>query len=183
MNRIIPRADRGVAIPMRGHHVELADGSRSEQFLGLCVNDRAHPLASDLDDPVGRPSGLDYLRPVGIQMDHGLFAIHVLARLHSLDGCLFVPMVGRADNDGVDILTCQDLSVVTGSKDVIAPEFLAVLEPAVVTVRHSYELHARNLHSYLCVSLALNTSPNQRDLNMIVGSKRRGGFGLECRQG
>ena len=76
-----------------------------------------------------------------------------------------MPMVGRADNDGVDILTRQNLLVVTGGKDVVAPKFLAVLEPPVVTVRDGYELYARNLHSNLGVSLALNTSAKQRDLN------------------
>ena len=111
-------------------------------------------------------------------MDHGLLAIDVLACPHRIDGCLFVPVVRRADNDGVDILARQDFFVVTGRKDVVAPEFLAVLEAAVVTVGHGDELHARNLHRYLRVPLALTARPNQRDLNVIVGRKRRGGFRL-----
>ena len=163
---------------MRGHHVELADGSRSEKLLRLGINDRAHALASDLDNPVRRARGLDHLRPIGVEMDHRLLAIDILARLHRIDRDLFVPVIRRADDDGVNILTRQNLFVVACREDVVAPEFLAVFEPPVVTVRHGDQLHARNLHRNLRVSLALTTGPDQRDLNVIVGRHRRCGLSL-----
>ena len=149
-----------------------------EQLLRLGINHRAHALASDLDDPVGRVCSLDHLRPVGIQMDHRLLAINILAGFHCVHGDLLVPMVGRADDDGVDVFALQNLAVVAGGKDVIAPEFLAVLEAAVVAIRHGNELHAGNLQRNLGISLALTAGADQRDLNMIVGRNRLGRFGL-----
>jgi len=108
----------------------------------------------------------------------GLLAIDILARLHGIDGDLLVPMVGRANDDGVDVLALQNLTVVARSKDVVAPEFLAVLEAAVVAIRHGNELHTRNLQRYLRISLTLTTRPDQRDLNMIVRRNRLGRFSL-----
>src|SRR5579864_45514 len=90
-------------------------------------------------------------------------------------------MVGHADNDGVDILARKNFSVVTGGEDVVAPDFLAVLEPSVVAIRHGDELHARNLQRHPSVSLSLATSANQRDLNVVVG-QRRGGSSLNSGQ-
>ena len=106
---VVPGADGRVAIPARGHHIQLADGAGGEQLLCLGIDHRAYALASDLDDPVVGARGLDHLRPVGIQMDHRLLAIDILAGLHGVHGDLLVPMVGRADDDGIDVFALQNL--------------------------------------------------------------------------
>ena len=115
-------------------------------------------------------------------MNHGLFAIDVFARLHRIDGGLLVPMVGGGDDNGIDILASQDLAVVACGEDVVAPNLLAVRQPSVVTVGHGDKLYAGNLHGNFGVSLALNTSPDQRDLNLIVGGKRRDRLTADCGQ-
>jgi hypothetical protein len=89
-----------------------------------------------------------------------------------------MPMIGRAHNDGVNVLTRQELPVVSGREDVVAPDFLAVLETAVVTIRDGHELYARNLERSSRIALALTTRPDQRDLNVIVGRNRSGRSGL-----
>ena len=61
--------------------------------------------------------GLDHLRPVGVEMDHRLLAIDVFAGLHGVDGDLLVPVVGRADDDGIDVFAFQNLGVVAGGED------------------------------------------------------------------
>ena len=106
-------------------------------------------------------------------MNHGLLAIHVLARLHGIDRDPFVPMIWRSDNDGIDIFTRQNLSVIASGKNVVAPDFLAVLEPAVITVRYGDQLHARNLQRNSSISLTLAPGTDQRNLNMIVSRNRR----------
>jgi hypothetical protein len=53
-----------------------------------------------------------------------------------------------------------------------------VRQPSVVTVGHGDKLYAGNLHGNFGVSLALNPGPDQRDLNLIVGGKRRDWFSL-----
>ena len=79
-------------------------------------------------------------------------------------------------------LRSRTWAVIAGGKDVVAPEFLAVLEPAVVAIRDGNELHPGNLHRNLGISLALTTGADQRDLNMIVGRYRLGRFGLSFGQ-
>ena len=108
-------------------------------------------------------AALDHLRAIGIQMDHRLLAIDILARLHRIHRDLLVPMVGSSDDDGVDIFALQDLGVVAGGKNIVAPEFLAVLEPAVITIGHGNKLDPGNLHRDLGISLALTTGTDQRE--------------------
>ena len=93
-------------------------------------------------------------------------------------GGALVPVVGRADDDGVDVFAGEDLVVVAGGEDVVAPELLAVREAAVVAVGHGNQLDARNLHGDLGVSLALAARADQRDLDVIVGGHRLGRLGL-----
>ncbi len=156
----------------------LPDGAGGEHLLGLGVDDGAHALAADLDDAVGRASGFNHLRPVGVQMDHGLFAVDVFAGLHGIDRNLFMPVVGRADDDGVDVFAFQDFAVVAGGEEVCAPEFLAVLEPAVVTVRNRDQFDAGNVHGIFGVALALAAGSDEGDLDVIVGCDWFRGFGL-----
>ena len=94
-------------------------------------------------------------------MDHRLFAVDILARLHCVHGDLLVPMVGCADDDGINIFALQNLGVIAGGKDVVAPDFLAVLKPAVVAIRHGNELHPGNLDCDFGISLALTTGADQ----------------------
>ena len=52
-NGVVPGADRGVAVPVGGDHVELADDAGGKQLFGLGVDDGADALTADLDDAVG----------------------------------------------------------------------------------------------------------------------------------
>ena len=115
---------------------------------------------------------LDHLRPVRVEMDHRLFAVHVLAGLHRVHRDLLVPVIRRADNDRIDILARQNLVVVARGEDVVAPDFFAAREPPVVAVGHRHQLHARHLHGRARIAHALSARANQRDLNMIVRRHR-----------
>ena len=111
-------------------------------------------------------------------MDHRLFAVDVLARLHGIDRSLLVPVIGRADNDRVNILASQDFVVVAGGEYVVAPEFFAARQPAVVAVGGGDQFHARHLYGGPGVELALSAGADQRNLDVIVGGDRMGGLGL-----
>jgi len=163
---------------MRVHHVELPDRARSKQFLGLGVDDRTHPLASNLQDSIARASGVDHFRAIGINVDHGLLAVDVFARFHGVDRNLLVPMIGSADDDGVHVFARQDLVVVACGKNVRAPHFLAVFEPSIIRIGDRDEFDSGNLKGGPGIELALTTSADQRNLNVIIGGDRRGGFSL-----
>ena len=80
-NGITPGAHCRVAIPVRGHHIQLADCARSQQLLCLGANHRTNALAAHLQDAPCSPRRLNHLRPVRIQMDHRLLAISNLIAL------------------------------------------------------------------------------------------------------
>ena len=46
---------------------------------------------------------------------HGLFRVDVFAGIHGVDGEIFVPVVRRGDEDRVDFLSLQQLTVVVES--------------------------------------------------------------------
>ena len=160
-NRIFPRALRRIAVVPHRHHVELADGARGQQFLRLVVNDGTHALAADLHNPARLAPGVNDLGPIGVDVDHGLFAVNVFARVHGIHRRLHVPVVRSADNDRVDVLARQDFVVVARGLDIVAPQFLGMLQAAVVTVRRRHHLDARHHRRQLGVPLALPARSNQ----------------------
>src|SRR3954447_1708754 len=109
-------------------------------------------------------------------MDHRLLAIHVLARLHGVNGGLLVPMVGGTDDHGVDVFAGQDLAVVASGENIVAPEFFAARQAAVVAVRGGDQLDAGYLNSCLSVELSLPAGADEGDLDVVVGGDWFGVF-------
>ena len=115
-------------------HVELADGSGLEEFAGFEVDHVGDALAAYLEDASSLVGGVDHGGAIGVEVDHGLFAVDVLARAHGVAGDLHVPVVGGSDEDGVDVGSGEDLVVVAGGEDVLAPELFGVVKTALVAV-------------------------------------------------
>ncbi len=105
------------------------------------------------------PRRLDHLRPVGVEMDHRLLAVHVLAGLHRIHRRLLVPVIRRADDHRVNVFARKNLVVVARRKDIVAPELLAAREPPVIAVRHRHQLHARHLHRRLVSPMPCPPAP------------------------
>ena len=143
----------------------------ASQFLGLAINDGTDTLAAELKNLPGGARGLDNAGAVSVSVDHGLLAVNILAGIHGVDGDLLMPVIGRADDDGVDVGASKNFLVVAGSEDVVAPEFLAVLQASVVTVGGGDEFHAGDLNGDPRVSLPLAAGANEGDLDVIVGGE------------
>ncbi len=87
--------------------------------------------------------------------------------MHGVDRGLFVPVVRRGNDDGIDVFTRQNLAVVAGREDVAAPQLLRVRQPPVIAIGHGDELHARHLQRDFRIALALNTRANQGKMNGV----------------
>ncbi len=178
---VVPGADGGVAVPVGGDHVEFADGSGRQEFFGLGVDDGADALAADLKNAVGGTGGGDDLGAVGVDVDHGLFEVDVFAGVHGVDGGLLVPVVGCGDDDGVDVFAGEDLFVVAGGEEIVAPELFGAGEAAVVAVGYSYEFDSGDAERGGGVALALDACADEGELDVVVGRCLGGCEGLEVR--
>src|SRR5262249_30630958 len=74
-NRVLPGADRRVAVDPRLDHVELADRAAAIQVARLGVKDRADALAADLQNASRLPRGRDYAQPLVDLLHHGLLNV------------------------------------------------------------------------------------------------------------
>ncbi len=175
---VVPGADGGVAVPAGGDHVELADGAGGEELFGLGVDDGADALAANLENTVGGVGGFDDLRAVGVDVDHRLFEVDVLAGLHGVDGGALVPVVGRGDEDGVDVFAGEDFVVVAGGEDVLAPELFGVGEAAVVAVGDGNQLDAGDLEGSCGIALALDAGADEGEVDGVGSGRCGGGRGL-----
>jgi hypothetical protein len=118
----------GPAADGRGHPLDLADASGAHErdgqeedpvVIAALLGADLHDAARLLGDPAERLALVDRQR-------QRLLAVDVLARLHGVDADLGVPVVGRADDDGVDVLAVEELAVVLvdvglPSADVLLP--------------------------------------------------------------
>ena len=167
-NRIVPCASRRVAIPPCGHHVELTNGTGSQQFFRLGVDNVADALASDLNHAIGALRRLDHFRAIRVLMNHRLFAIHIFAGMHCVDGDLLMPVIRRGHNHGVNVFASENLFIVHRGKDIVPPQFLAMVTPSLVGVANRNQLDSGNLHCSLRNPLAPNTRTDQCKLNRVI---------------
>src|SRR5207302_2039653 len=114
----------------------------------------------------------------GVEMDHGLFAVNVFARFHSVDRGLLVPVIGGANDDGVDVFADKNFVVVAGGEDVVAPELFAVSEAAVVAVGDGDQFDAGNFNGGFGIAHSLPAGADESDLDVVVSGNRFGGLVL-----
>ena len=152
-----------------------------DQVLDLVVEDRAGVLAADLEDGLGLLLRGDDRRPFLDGADHRLLAVDGLARLHRVDRHPGVPVVGHADQHGVDVLAGEDLAIVDIGLDLAAEDLLGVRSPALVQVGGGDQLDAGHLERRLGVDEADDAHADRGDPDAVVrpGRLRRLDRGLE----
>ena len=91
-------------------------------------------MAAGLEDPVVLPRGLDHGLPLGDGQRQGLLAIDVAARLHRGDRGQGVPVVDRADGDGVEVVAGEQLAEVAVGGAVALLSVLDDLRPRLAAV-------------------------------------------------
>ena len=104
--------------------------------------------------------------------DHRLLAIDRLAGLHGVDRHLGVPVVGNADQDGVDVFAAEDLAIVDVGLDLVAEDFLGVGAPAFIQVGGGDQLDAGDLEGDVGIDEADDPHADRGDLNALVRAGR-----------
>src|SRR5208337_2922545 len=95
---------------------------------------------------------------------------------------LLVPMVRHSDYHSIDILTGENLIVIAGREEVLAPNFLAMRQAPIITVRRGHQLDSRHAHGDSCVVLALLASSDQSKLDLVICRMRTWRLALLCRK-
>ena len=116
---------------------------------------------------------------VGDLLDHRLFAVDVFTGVHGVDGDAGVPVVGGADDDGVDVLLGQELAVVAGSLDVRAPDLLRSSQPPIVDVSNGDEFSEAGADGRVSIAGAHAAGADEGEADFVVraGLGERGGDG------
>ena len=91
---------------------QLADASVSHELGRVPELRRRALLASDLENPAGAVHRVAQGATLGDRQRRRLLQVDVLPRLHGVNGDQRVPVIGRADDDRVDVLVRQQLAIV-----------------------------------------------------------------------
>ena len=156
--------------------MDLADHAAFDEFLGFGVKDGTHALAADLENAAGLFLRFDDHVAIGYFAHHRLLAVDVFAGVKSVGGDTGVPVIGRGDDDGIDIAAGEQFAVIASGEDVLAVAFLSESAAAVVDVGNRDDFDARKRRFGLHVSLAHDAEADAANLNAIVRRDRFGGF-------
>ena len=113
---------------------------------------------------------------IGYFADHGLLAVDIFAGVESVSGNAGVPVIGRGDDDGVDIAAGEQFAIVASGENVLAVAFLGERAATVVDVGNSDDFDAGQRRFGLHVSLAHDAESDAANLNAIVGRDWFGRF-------
>jgi len=112
---------------------------------------------------------VDYGLPFVDVMHHRLLAVDVLSGLQCVNRNVIVPVIGNADQHGVDIFAGQNFAVIAGGKNVIAPHLFGPHQSGVVQIGHGYDFGARHFKGAVQIEMADDARPNQADIDRVGG--------------
>ena len=104
---------QAVVQPVRADHPYRSQLARTPQVPRLVIQRIAASLHAYLDDSVGSMDNLDHLDAFFGRAAQGLFDIDVLAGSDRIEQHPVMPVLGRGDDHGVDVLVVEQLSIVT----------------------------------------------------------------------
>ena len=132
------------------HRLQLADAAVADELGRVAELRRRTLLAADLEDAAAALDGVAERAALGDRERGGLLQVDVLAGLDGRDRRQRVPVVGRADHDGVHVLAREQVAVVAVGphalvrlarllRVVAVDQRLRVLDTAAVEVAHGQD--------------------------------------------
>jgi hypothetical protein len=172
---------------------EFADATISNEFGGQPEPGIGALLAAGLEDSLGTTDGIADVAALLNRQSERLFAVNVFAGLRCGNRDFRMPVIGGADNDGVDPAVSEQIAEVFVLRAVRSKLLGRPVEVSLVYVAHSDDLHAGFAAQVHGVAKALPIAPgratwaNTGNLDRVVRSKfaltaggklRFGGIGL-----
>ena len=113
-------AGQGVLIPVGVNESNLSETAGLDNLLPEHPVIPASLLCSCLYDLLRRFDGLDQLDTLGNRVRHRLFDVDVLSGCDRVERDRLVPMIGRADQDGVDFAIVENPAVIGNRPEILA---------------------------------------------------------------
>ena len=132
-------------------------------------------LRSDLHDPVVAPRRFHRQPALADVVRRRLLHVHVLARVAGIDGHEGVPVLGGADDDGLNVLVLEQLAVVAIHLRLPAGGLEAILHVRLVDVADGDHIHVRLRDESPFVRCSLIPAPDEADADAVAG-RRTGGL-------
>ena len=98
---------------------QRADAAVADELRCVSELDGGALLAADLEDAAGGLDSIGHGAAFGDGERSGLLQVDVFAGANGIDGDERVPVVGRADEDGVDVFVCKQVVIVGVACDAI----------------------------------------------------------------
>ena len=99
--------------------LDFADASVANEFAGAIELLPRALLRADLQDLLGGRDLIAHVTAFGDRQGRGLLQVDVFLRAHCVDGEDGVLMVGRADDDGVDVFVGEEFAIVVVAGDAV----------------------------------------------------------------
>ena len=140
-------------------------------------------LRAGLHDPIVSPCGLDHRPAFRHVVSQGLFDVHVLPRLTGEHGGNRMPVVGRGDQQRVDVVAVEHAAEVAVRRDVWAEPRLRPLGLRQVNVADGHNLDVGRLAEASSDKRPSPAAPDPADADPLVGPGRSfSGSGLHDRR-
>ena len=80
-----------------------------------------------------------------------------------------MPVVRRADDDGVHVLARQHFAVVARGEELVAPDLAGAFQASVVDVGDGHQFHAADIERVARIAAPLASGADQRDADAVAG--------------
>src|SRR5213082_3581441 len=182
-NGIVPCARGAVAIVSGGNLGDFAELAGSDDLAGLLVLVGRDPLAASLDDALVAPRRFNYFGAVFNLMGHGLFDVDVFAGAERVEHDGQVPIIGRGDDDGVNVFAVEQLFVLSEvGVDFAVGALLGAREVALVTIADLDQVVLSGFFGGFEQNVAANSETDEAQVDAVAGAgglRQRRGWKIE----
>ncbi len=145
--------------------------SGADQLARLLKLRHTPLLRTDLDDARMLVLGVDDRRSFGEIMRQRLLDVDILAGGAGVHGHGHMPMIGRADEYGLNVLAIEHFLVVLGGERFGIGQFAAFVQMGIPNVAHGRDADIRDLGQRFHKVLAASAGADTADVDRIVGTQ------------
>ncbi len=173
-----------VAIPSEMDFMDVAQRAVFDDLPGLLQVRHAPLLHADLHDALVIVLRIDHGLSFGEVVRERLLNVNVFPGRAGIDGHRHVPMVGRADQYGVDIFAIENLAVLLRRDRLRIGQLLGQIDVHVPNIAYGSDAHARHFYERFHQPAAAAAGADTGDVDgfvRVVAPARRGEAGRESR--